>query len=845
MGTRLRWIWGFCCALAVLGSCVAALALYVETDPASRPFELSWLVLAVAFVVAEWLDVDLEVKRQAQTLTFTEAPLALGLVLSPHDELILVRIAAGAVAVAVIRRPGVLKVIFNAGSFALSTGTAVLVYDAVLRSESPVEPMGWLAALMAISAGYLVGALAVTAVMRVAGDHIPFRQQSLVIGVGLVAAIAGSAVALGAAAALWVDGRAWVLLAIIGAALAYFGVSFLNIRERHRALAALHSFTTAINDRRPSESLHATIVRETAQLLRGARVVLAVPANDGLVTRVEYVDGAVLEAATEPVQPMTIADGLGLAGRHIRGVDGGAAIAGIDVQNPSAIVAPLDLPGGGGLLVVDGRLSENRPFDDEDVQLLETAAGHAASAIHNVLLVEELRAEAAFRARQATHDDITDLPNSRGLAEALSLPLAMGTRLALLTIRLDSLREVNETLGRAMGDELLVQAATRLSALTEDGWCAKTASDEFTLVARGGNDEAEALAQRVVEAFEAPVQCEDVALAITAGIGVVLAPDHGRETEILLRRASLAASRSRVEGTRVTVWAADRDPYDPQRLAIAADLRDAIPAGELQVHFQPQVDIETGLVTSAEALVRWRHPRLGELRPDQFIAAAEYTGAIDALTEHVVSVAARTCAGWRAQGWDLDVSVNLSARNLANVTFADTIRRVLDESGLEPRALTLELTESSIMTEAAEAMTTLEAIHGLGVSLSIDDFGTGYSSLAHLRKLPVSEIKIDKSFVFDLTTNHNDEAIVRSMVSLGHHLGLTVVVEGVETVEVRRRLAELGADRIQGYLLSRPMPVAAFEQWIADRPVRMVDLSSDDARSVSIEPSERADDRDR
>ena len=188
------------------------------------------------------------------------------------------------------------------------------------------------------------------------------------------------------------------------------------------------------------------------------------------------------------------------------------------------------------------------------------------------------------------------------------------------------------------------------------------------------------------------------------------------------------------------------------------------------------------------------------------------------------------------------MSVNLSARNLANLGFAESVRRVLDESGLEPAALTLELTESSIMTEAAEAMVTLEAIHELGVSLSIDDFGTGYSSLAHLRKLPVSEIKIDKSFVFDLTTNHHDEAIVRSMVSLGHHLGLTVVVEGVETVEVRRRLGELGADRIQGYLLSRPMPVAAFEQWIADRPVRMVDLSTDDAEQHQ---SERADDLDR
>ena len=558
--------------------------------------------------------------------------------------------------------------------------------------------------------------------------------------------------------------------------------------------------------------------------------------------RVELRDGEVEIARDHSVGDLDWVTALRLAAHQSHHPSSEGSVAGVAVASATAITTTLRMSGQAGLIIVDERLSVARPFDREDVQLLETAAGHAASALENAALVDELREEAAFRARQALHDDVTDLPNSRGLAESLAMPLAFGTRLALLTIRLDSLREVNETLGRAMGDELLVQAAARLAPLTEDGWCAKTASDEFTLVCRGGDEAADDLARQVVEAFEAPVQCEDVALAITAGIGVVLAPDHGRETEILLRRASLAASRSRVEGTRVTVWAADRDPYDPQRLAIAADLRDAIPAGELQVHFQPQVDIETGLVTSAEALVRWRHPRLGELRPDQFIAAAEYTGAIDALTEHVVSVAAETCAGWRAQGWDLDVSVNLSARNLANVTFADTIRRVLDESGLEPRALTLELTESSIMTEAAEAMTTLGAIHDLGVSLSIDDFGTGYSSLAHLRKLPVSEIKIDKSFVFDLTTNHNDEAIVRSMVSLGHHLGLTVVVEGVETVEVRRRLAELGADRIQGYLLSRPMPVAAFEQWIADRPVRMVDLSSGDAQSSA---TERTDDRER
>ena len=506
-------------------------------------------------------------------------------------------------------------------------------------------------------------------------------------------------------------------------------------------------------------------------------------------------------------------------------------VAGVALSKSTVISVRLPLPDAPGLVLVDGRQSSARAFDDEDIQLLETAAGHAATAIHNAELVNELREEARFRAHQALRDEVTELPNSRGLAEDLARPLAMRQRLVVLTVRIDSLREVNETLGRSMGDELLHQVAARLLPLGYEPWCAKTATDEFTLVINGGPDEADMLANRVIAAFDAPVSCGEVNLAVNVGIGVALAPEHGTETEILLRRASLAASRCEVEGTKVTTWASDRDPYDPQRLAIAADLRNAIPRGELQVHFQPQVDIATGLVTGAEALVRWQHPRMGALRPDQFIAAAEYTGAIDALTAHVLEVAATTCARWRTLGWDLEVGVNVSARNLSDAGFATTVERILRDTGLAPSALTLELTESSVMTEAEAALATLHQLASLGLRWSIDDFGTGYSSLAHLRRLPVSEIKIDKSFVFDLTTSHSDEAIVRSMIDLGRNLGMTVVVEGVETVEVRRRLDELGADRIQGYLLSRPIPAGAFEQWIADRPVRMASLDEVEASS--------------
>jgi diguanylate cyclase (GGDEF)-like protein len=822
-------LWALSLAVSAGGLALAAAASRIEA-PADPPFHISWWVLIIAFALSERFVVDLDVRRQAQTLAFTEAPLTFGLMLADPGELIVTRVLVGVVAIAVFRRSAVVKLVFNAGMFAAQVSLAVLVFHLVLGDEVPVEPLGWVAALLAAAVCFLTSACLVTAVMRVAGADVTLRSQVLVIGVGLTAAVSGSAAAVAAASVLWMDGRSWILLVLLGGALGFFGLSYVRIRERHDQLAGINTYTLTLVSDRDLDRLVSAICEGIAHLLHAARVVVSIP-NGAAIRTFEYRTGGPPSVTTRTVDPVEWSTALRVAATEGFSWAEQTSIAGVALTDPNSIVRPLPLSDGPGLVVVDGRLSVARTFDDEDLQLLDTAVSQAATAIHNAQLVNELREEAAVRARQALHDEVTDLQNSRGLAESLQLPLLAGTRLAILTVRIDSLREVNETLGRAMGDEMLQQAAARLSPLAEDSWCAKTATDEFTVVVRGGDEEALAMAEQVIEAFEAPVQCADVALAVTAGIGIVLAPDHGRETEILLRRASLAASRSRVEGTKVTTWAADRDPYDPQRLAIAADLRDAIPAGELQVHFQPQVDIDSGLVTGAEALVRWRHPRLGELRPDQFIAAAEYTGAIDALTEHVLSVAARTCAGWRQQGWDLDVSVNLSARNLANAAFAELVAGILDDTGLDPAALTLELTESSIMTEAEGAMGTLAAIHDLGVSLSIDDFGTGYSSLAHLRKLPVSEIKIDKSFVFDLTTSQSDEAIVRSMVDLGHHLGLTVVVEGVETVEVRRRLAEMGADRIQGYLLSRPMPVAAFELWIADRPVRMAELSTSDAEA--------------
>ena len=820
MGQQQRATWAFALFVCALGASLCAVSMRFEA-PLDRPFQINWMILAVAFGLAERYSVNLEVRRDAHSLTFSELPLTIGLVFTDPTGLILARVAGAAIGHAIVRRPRIVKYVFNVGQFALDVGVAVLVFHLILGNENPIEPIGWVAGLAAVGTAHLAGWLAVSTVMRLAGAPVTLRSAAEVLAVSGTASLAECAVALGAASALWRDGRSWVLLLLIGCGLGYFFLSFLRIRERHQALANLHQFTTSLTAEHPEGPIR-SVLAGIADLLRASRVIVLIP-DRGHLERIEF-DGESLtrHQADSSLSNLDLMRSLGTA-RRGSSSDVGELLGPLhEILSGDAIAASLPMRDRDGLIIAAGRMSDARGFDDEDVQLLETAAGHAGAALHNAQLVDKLREEAQFRARQALTDDVTDLPNQRALVEQLEGQLTSRSELAMVTVRVNSLREVNETLGRAMGDEMLRQVAARLQPVGRRAWCARSATDEFTLIIPGGQQDASEFADRIVEAFELPVLCNDVALAVIVGIGVALAPDHGNDSEMLLRRASLAASRTALDGTTVTTWASDRDPYDPQRLTIAADLRDAIPAGELDVHFQPQLDIVNGLITGAEALVRWDHPRLGQLRPDQFIPAAENTGAIDALTLHVLSVAAVTAARWRELGWDLDMAVNLSARNLTSATFAEEVGVILDRTGLPAGSLTMELTESSVMTEAERALNTLHELHELGIAISIDDFGTGYSSLAHLRRLPVGEIKIDKSFVFDLTTSESDEAIVRSMIELGHNLGLTVVVEGVETVEVRDHLKTLGSDRLQGYLLSRPLPVHAFESWVSERPMRTI-----------------------
>jgi EAL domain-containing protein (putative c-di-GMP-specific phosphodiesterase class I) len=301
---------------------------------------------------------------------------------------------------------------------------------------------------------------------------------------------------------------------------------------------------------------------------------------------------------------------------------------------------------------------------------------------------------------------------------------------------------------------------------------------------------------------------------VRASAGVAVSPDHGVDPTLLLQRADVAMYAAKSGDRSVALYRQEDDQHTPRRLALAADLRRALVSDELVVHWMPKADLRNGAVVGAEALVRWRHPEHGWVAPDEFVPVAEQTGLIGALTRLVLREAVWQCARWRQEGTPLTIAVNISTRDLLDPGLVDDVAGLLERADVPPSSLTLEITESSIMGDTTRSSQVLDELSALGVRLSVDDFGTGYSSLSYLQRLPVQELKVDKSFVFRVGLDAGDRSIVRSIVELGHSLGLTVVAEGVEDRLSWDRLMALGCDVAQGYYLSRPLPADQLSEWL-------------------------------
>lgn len=480
---------------------------------------------------------------------------------------------------------------------------------------------------------------------------------------------------------------------------------------------------------------------------------------------------------------------------------------------------------------------------------LETRLLYRQIRSHNQLLDEKVRErtralEQALHSRrqaedrfifQVYHDPLTALPNrlllQRRIHDLSSEP--SGGSVTLLLVALSGFQEINNTLGYDNGSQLLRQVAYRLdqAAATLPGvvelepasgrrsCLAVLAGVNFALLACGQPPQAVLEhGRRLLEALDEPFEFQGMSLSVNGNIGIAIAPDHGLDADQLLRHAHIAVEESASSNGRVTIYSEAIDRYSARRLSLMGELRSAIQHNDLELHFQPQLDLRDGRVVRLEALLRWRHPRLGLVPPDEFVPLAEQTGVIKPLTAWVLRAAIAQCRRLADQGFALELAVNLSARNLLEADLPAVIAALLGEFGVPGTRLVLEVTETAMMENAEAAMGILTQLRTFGVRSSIDDFGSGYSSLAYLRRLPVSEIKIDRGFVMDMLAQPDNALIVQTVVDMGHNLGLRVVAEGVEDAATLTELQRIGCDLAQGYLISRPLPSEWLVEWLASPP---------------------------
>ena len=776
----------------------------------------AWATLLIAFVVAESTQLHVELRRQTVSLSLSELPLVLGLFLVDPLPLLLLRLTGGLL-VAAWRRPRLYKTAFNTALFSVEVVLAVALFGLV-GDGATGGPRAWAAAYVAtVCVSVATGGLLLAAVVRLQGR---MARADVLIWVSplVVSALLTTSAALLALLVVTADLRALPLLLLLVVLLIGGYRAYGTLLRRHQTLEHLQAFTSAMGAGGTSDALLSQALRHTrAMLAADCAEVVVLPASGVGPARVLRQSGDAELTCRSDDRTSLVAGVLDGAGsrRVVRGTQHPEELAWLaEAGVRDGLLVPMTgLHGVVGAVVVSQRLGDMASFSEDDQRLLEMVAAHLEIALRSAELVERLRSE-------ATHDSLTGLPNRTLFHERLNAALdgrARGETFAVLLMDLDGFKDVNDTLGHESGDQVLVQVAGRLAATVPAGvTVARLGGDEFALLVPGSEDPegGSRVATEVHRALRAPVRVGDVELEVRASLGIAVCPDHGDDSSVLLRHADVAMYAAKGAQLPVMTYSAEIDRSNPRRLALVNDLRAAVEAGQLTCHYQPKVRVADSVVTGVEALVRWHHPRLGHVSPDDLIPIAEHTGLIVPLTSLVLRTALEQCAAWGSAGHVLDVAVNVSPRALLAPDFVEEVADALARTRIPAARLTLEVTESSVMHDPRRATAVLEELHSLGVSLSVDDFGTGYSSLAYLQKLPVDEVKIDRSFVSDLATDTGDVAIVRAIVDLGHNLGLRVVAEGVEDARSMTVLRELGCDTAQGYLISRPLPHERLLTWL-------------------------------
>lgn len=419
---------------------------------------------------------------------------------------------------------------------------------------------------------------------------------------------------------------------------------------------------------------------------------------------------------------------------------------------------------------------------------------------------------------QAMHDHLTGLPNRFSLNQRIEYQLLAAERqekpFALFLMDLNHFKDINDTLGHAAGDNLLIEVSTRIQALIrKSDTLARLGGDEFSILLPDSDSQsAIALAEKIISVLCQPFTIKDQTITIGISIGIVNYPKDGLNSPLLLQHADMAMYSAKRKRIGYSHYESNEDVYSRERLSLFNEVQLALDNQQFEVHFQPKITVQTGEICGAEALLRWRNDKFGNIPADKIIEAAERVGIIHRITLWVLEQGISTCARWHQNGCPISLSVNLSVRDLSNQQLCDQIYALMQTYNLDFRYLTLEITEGVMMENLALSLEVLERLHKMGINLSIDDFGTGFSSLAYLKKLPVNELKIDKSFIMEMDRDMNDRLIVQSTINLGHNLGLMVIAEGVENEHIMQLVRDLGCDQAQGYHLGKPQPSIEFNQ---------------------------------
>ena len=792
--------------------------------PLSDAVPVPWWVLAAAFAVTEACVLHVQTAREARTVSVSELPLVLGLIFASPVDLLVGRLL-GSAAVFAWQRRSPLKTGWNLCLISAQTTLTAAVLHLLAGLLPGSAPLAWLGALVGAFCAHALGSVALAGVIAVyerdldprgllrdiaVGD--PTAPVVVVVGLVVVTSLQASVVS------------AWLLVpALVGLLLGYR--AYASLTERHLAVERLLRFTQAVSDSPESDQVLGRALGEARELLHADRAeIVFVGSREGVAAHVRLGASGRLSRSEETAEvdawliDLVVHDGQTvLLPRGTRDPD---QRAWLDARAAREAVA-VPLRGGTGVLgvlVVKDRLGDVRTFDTGDVALAESVAAQAGVALQNGELVDQLR-------HDAVHDALTGLPNRAQLQRRLAAALervadGRSPGAAVMILDLNGFKEVNDTLGHQQGDRLLAVVGQRLTdAAGSAALVARLGGDEFAVLAEDLADEDTAvrLGRRLLRALEHPVPLDGMEVEVTGSLGVALAPAHATDPAALLKRADLAVHDAKASTRGLRVFDPSLSTEDPRRLALVTELRTAVHEGRLEVHVQPQAEVATGRVVSVEALVRWTHPQLGRVGPDEFIPVAERSGLIGPLTTLVLDRSLAAVAAWRAVGTDLSVAVNLSTRSLHDTDLVEEVQRLLRRHGVPSDRLTLEVTEGSVMADPTRAIAVLHQLRDLGCRLSVDDFGTGYSSLSYLKRLPVDEVKIDQSFVTGLRAGGEDVAIVRAIVDLGRHLGLQVVAEGVEDQATWDLLADTGCDLVQGWHLARPMPTDALPGWLRER----------------------------